>query len=182
MRRNAFVLLTVIMLFSEDLLGQIQPMPQLPLDPGSRTRHVSVFMTMGALEFLSAGFLVQLSDQYAMGLVTSAFILNGPGYFGPDAALSLGVRWAYYFSRDGKDKFLWANAVIVDCHYLLPQRDRTVTWRNPGGVGLEAVVGRDGVVGPGLGIIWGVGIAASLHHDVAPLLFPAIRLGLHLDI
>jgi hypothetical protein len=138
---------------------------------------------MGALEFLSVGFLVQTSDQYSLGLVSSAFILNGRGFMFPNSALGVGVRWSYYFSPDGKDKFLWANAIVVDVQYLLPNRNsRLITMRNPGGVGFEAVVGRDGVPGAGLGIIWGVGLAGSFHSEVPPLLTPAIRLGLHLDI
>ncbi len=162
--------------------AQTGPMPKLPPDPATRTRYVSVFATMGALELMSAGFLVQVSEKQALGLVASDFILSGPAFILPPGAWGIGPRWAYYFSRDGKNKFLWANAITVDCQYLLPVRERKISWGNVGGVGLEAVVGRDGIVGPGLGIIWGAGISMSFHKDTPPLITPAIRLGFHLDV
>lgn len=182
LKRIILSLFLALAFSSQTAHAQLENLPKLPPDPATRPRYVSVALTMGSLEIMSAAVLVQLSEKYSLGLVASAVALYGGR--GPffNATWGAGVRWSYYFSRDGKGKFLWANVIAVDCQYLLPERDRHIMWRNPGGVGLEAVVGRDGYVGPGLGITWGAGVSMSLHHDVPPLFFPALRLGLHVDV
>jgi hypothetical protein len=143
---------------------------------------MSIFMSVGALELVGDGFLIQLSDESSLGLASSWFVVNSGG-FNATATLGVGARYSYYFSRDGKNKFLWANAIVVDAQYLLPTANgQTLSIENPGGIGIEAVVGRDGIVNPGVGIIWGFGLAASFHSEGPPLVFPAIRLGLHVDV
>jgi len=155
---------------------------QSPDDQPEPSRDISVFMSAGVLEFVSAGFLIRLSDQYSLGLVTSQVVLRGRWFIFPHAAPGFGVRGAYYFSRDGRNKFLWANAITADLQYLLPTRNgRLISMHNPGGIGLEAVVGRDGLVGEGIGILWGAGVAASFYSENPPLLSIAFRLGIHLD-
>jgi hypothetical protein len=114
--------------------------------------------------------------------VTSQFVLRGRWFIFPHTAPGFGVRGAYYFSRDGRNTFLWANAITADLQYLLPTRNgRLISMDNPGGIGLEAVVGRDGLVGQGIGVLWGAGVAASFYSERPPLLSIAFRLGIHLD-
>jgi hypothetical protein len=156
---------------------------QLVSSQARASRSVSAFASVGYMEFVSGGILIQVADQYSLGLVASGFVVSERGFIFPDAALGVGVRGAYYFSRDGKNKFLWANAVLADVQYLVPRRKGgMVSTANPGGVGIEVMVGRDGIVGSGIGILWGVGIAGSFYSETPPLIMPAIRLGFHLDV
>ena len=158
-------------------------MSQTPNDQPKSSRDVSVFMSVGYLELIGAGFLVQMSDQYSLGLLASGFAVSERGFIFPHAALGLGFRGSYYFSRDGKSKFLWANAITADVQYLLPRREGgLLSMNNPGGVGIEAVIGRDALVGPGIGILWGVGIAGAFYSEAPPLVMPAFRFGFHIDI
>jgi hypothetical protein len=146
-------------------------------------RSVSTFASVGYMELGSVGILVQVADQFSLGLVASSFAVNAPGFILPDAARGFGLRGAYYFSQDGKNKFLWANAIIADVQYLLPRRNGgKLSTINPGGVGIEVMVGRDGIVGSGIGILWGFGIAGSFYSETPPLIMPAIRLGFHVDV
>jgi hypothetical protein len=147
------------------------------------TRRVSLFMSIGALEIANLGVNIQLSEQYSVGMVASKFILGGPGYLARNATTGVGLRGSYYFARNGEEKFLWANVIAVDLQYLfLYKQDEKLSLRNPGGIGFEGIVGRDGIIGPGVGVLWGVGVAASFHSEEPPLVFPAFRVGLHVDI
>ena len=174
MRRNCVLVFAIVVVLTP-------ASSQLPVTDQPPIRDISFFTSLGVLQLASVGFLVQLSDQSSLGIVTSAVILKGHGL--PNGTLGLGARWSHYFSRDGKNKFLWANAIVMDAQYLFPTRNApTLSMKSPGGVGIEAVVGRDGIVGPGLGILWGFGLAATFHSQERPLITPALRLGLHVDI
>ena len=146
-------------------------------------RSISLFASMGALEIVSLGVNIQFSDRYSMGLVASRIALGGHSEMFWNNAPGVGIRGSYYFSRSGEDSFLWANVMTADVQYLFLQRDAyKLGLRDPGGIGFEAVVGRDGIIGSGIGILWGVGVGASFHSEEPPLVFPAFRLGLHIDI
>jgi hypothetical protein len=158
---------------------------QTPKDRLIPSRDVSIVMSMGYLEFMTLGFLIQMSDQYALGIVASSFVVSErPGFIVPDNAPGVGIRGTYYLSRDGKNTFGGANAISVDAQYLLPPRRDVANWRpnNLGGAGFEIIIGRDGIVDSGIGILWGVGIAGAFYTGDPPLIMPAIRLGLHIDI
>jgi hypothetical protein len=129
------------------------------------------------MEFVSWGIQYQLTDQHSLGLVASGFVVSERGYIAPDVVLSVGVRGAYYFSRDGKKMFLWANAITADAQYLMPRRKS-----DPGGIGIEVLVGRDDIVSSGIGFLWGIGIAGSFYSETPTLIMPAVRLGLHFDL
>ncbi len=151
--------------------------------PGPEARHLSVFGSFGFLELASAGILYQFSDQYAFGAIVTRSALGGRSYFGPNNTAGIGIRGSYYFDRTGSTNFLWSNVISVDCQYLFVIREgKTVTFHNPGGLGVEAIVGRDGFIGPGIGILWGAGLSATFHSEYPPLFFPAFRLGVHFDI
>lgn len=154
---------------------------QIPPRPNTRT--VSVFGSIGALEFISLGVNIQASDRWSFGLVGSAFMVGGKGFIFPAAARGIGIRGSYHFSPDGKNNFLWANIISADVQYLLRER-REVKFglRNPGGIGIEAVVGRDCAVGRGIGILWAAGLAISIHSEFPPLVTPAVRVGFHVDM
>lgn len=146
------------------------------------TRHISLFGSFGFLEFYSVGVSVQIAEGWSVGVVGAGFILGGGGIL-PAFARGYGIRGSYQFSRDGQDNFLWANVLSADVLYLFRERrEEKFGLRNPGGIGIELIVGRDCAVGPGIGILWGAGIAAGVHSEVPPLLFPAFRLGLHIDV
>jgi hypothetical protein len=145
-------------------------------------RDVSVAVDVGCMQLLGAAISLQFSDRWALGLVGSWFVLGGSGGFLPEGAVGVGVRGSYYFSRDGRDTFLWSNVIAADVQYLLPKRDGPgLSASNPGGIGVEVIVGRDGIIGPGIGITWGVGVAASFHGEAPPLILPAGKIGFHID-
>jgi hypothetical protein len=177
-RRWLLVACLVALLWPQVLHSQIDLTPlNKELSAGSQPRTVSLAVTMGVLELVSAGVLVQFSDRYSLGLVASAVLLgHSNGTWG------VGVRWSYYFSRPGENDFLFLNALMVDCQYLKPANGELISWRNPGGVGLEAVAGQDGQIGAGLGIIWGLGLSMAFDQGAPPLITPAIRLGFHIDV
>jgi len=165
------------------LLGQESVLAGEPTTPGQDLRSVFIFANVGSLEIMNLGIGLQLSEQYSLALASSAFALGGKVYILPETALGIGVRGSYYFSPDGRTKFLWANVISCDLMYLLPhQADQKISFHSPGGVGIEAIIGRDGIVGSGIGISWGVGMAMSIHSEKPPLFFPAIKLGLHIDV
>ena len=156
----------------------VLPNPTRATPPDSAaTRHVSAFGSFGLLEVVGVGLSVQLADQYSLGLITTGVALGRGG-----SAIGVGFRGSYYFSRNGEDAFLWANVIMVDCQYLFPSRETIVSIRDPGGIGIEGLVGMDHVVNPGLGILWAFGVAMNFHSETPPLLLPAFRLGLHIDV
>jgi hypothetical protein len=129
------------------------------------------------------GVNLQCTDQYALGIIGTRSALGGSSYFGPNNTAGLGIRGSYYFDRTGFATVLSSNVITVDCQYLFVIREgKTATFHNPGGLGVEAIVGRDGFIGPGIGILWGVGISATFHSEYPPLFFPAFRLGVHFDL
>ncbi len=177
MNKGIFAVLAILALRSPSI-GQ-------PLaDQGDRSRFVSVFASVGYLEFMTLGLSAQISDRFSLGLVSSAFVLSERrGFLVPDNATGFGLRATYYLTRDGENFLLWANAIVVDVQYLTDRRTGLqVDVKNPRGIGIETVFGRDGIVGPGIGILWGVGIAGSFYTGTPPLIMPAVRFGVHVDI
>ena len=175
--RYASCLSILLVLFCSSTAAQTSP------QTADRIRSVSLQYGMAAPELIDAGFLIQLSDQYSIGLMAAVYLpklLNMGESSLPYGVLSTGLRGTYYFSPEGKNNFLWANAIIVDAQYLLPT---DLFGKNyPGGLGLQALVGRDGIVLWGLGINWGVGLAAGLHSNGLVRVTPAVNVGLHFDI
>jgi hypothetical protein len=71
----------------------------------------------------------------------------------------------------------------VDVLYITPKYwgERYLV-ANPGGLGVEALVGRDAPLGWGVGILWGIGASGYFISGGRPDFTPSFRLGLHLDI
>ena len=114
MNRTIAILLAIPMVWSIAISQQSN-------DLWVPSRDVSVFMSLGYLEYMSLGISLQASDQYSIGLVSSFFVVSEkPAFIVPDGTLGVGVRSSYYFSRNGK--FLGVNAIIADVQYLIQQR------------------------------------------------------------
>lgn len=171
--------LTIVLLFA--LLPGVAAQTREAVPPGMRT--VSLFASVGMPDVASGGMCYQVDERYAVGIAVSGFVLKGGRGVFLRSATGVGLRAAYYLTPDGRDGFLWGNAIITDVHYLFPAgKGEAPSWDNPGGLGLELMFGRDAILGSGLGVLWGVGLAACFHSEAPPLLFPALRLGLHVDI
>lgn len=149
----------------------------------SANRSTSIFLSIGSLQVLCIGTSFQLNEKYSVGVVSSFYGLAG-SYITPRVTLGLGCRGAYYFSLDGKDKFLCANNISIDLEYLFPinpsKREKAI--EKIGGIGAEIIVGRDSIVGKGFGFNWGCGLSMSAHGEAKLLLAPALKLGFHVDL
>ena len=96
---------------------------------------------------------------------------------------ALGMRGSYFFNADGREMFLGVNNATCDLMYLTPYDIPADGNRfKPSGVGIEMTVGHDCVLDSGVGIYWGAGFSLSIHRDAPPMLFPALKCGLHLDL
>ena len=155
-----------------------KPLEETPM------RTVSLFGSSGALEALCIGFAFQSSESHSIGLIAGAFIIGGRAFMFPNGAKGLGIRNSFYFSPNGKDKFLLANALSSDIMYLFPfeHPGDNISTKNPGGVGVDMMIGHDGIEGKGIRVNWGAGIAGSFHHDVPALITPALKLGMQINL
>gem|GEM_PF-5084129 len=150
----------------------------------SPVRSISLFGSAGALEALCLGISLQTNESQSIGLIAGGFIIGGRAFIFPNSAGGLGIRNSYYFSPNGKDKFLLANALSSDIMYLFPfiHRGDNISTKNPGGVGVDIMIGHDGIEGKGIRVTWGAGVAGSFHHDVPSLVTPALKLGLQINL
>ena len=147
-------------------------------------RTVSLFGSSGALELFCIGITFQSSESYSVGLIAGGFIIGGKAFILPNGARGLGFRNSYYFNPTGEGKFLLANALSSDIMYLFPfvHPDDNISTKNPGGVGVDIMIGHDGIEGKGIRINWGAGVAGSFHHDVPALITPALKLGMQINL
>jgi hypothetical protein len=147
-------------------------------------RTVSVFGSFGALEALCIGITFQSSESYSVGLIAGAFIIGGRAFMFPNSAGGFGVRNSYYFNTTGKGKFLFANVLSSDIMYLFPfeHPGDKISNNNPGGIGVDIMIGHDGIEGKGIRVNWGAGVAGSFHHDVPALITPALKLGMQINL
>lgn len=164
MKKLIFTIIVVVF-FS---LSQIKAQSDIELKPINRS--TSIFLSIGSLQILCVGTSYQINEKYSVGLVSSLYGLAG-SYYAPNATFGLGFRGTYYFSPDGKGKFLRANNISADIEYLFPV-----------GLGVECIVGRDCIIGKGLGFNWGFGLSMSTNNDADVLVAPAFKLGFHIDL
>ncbi len=146
-------------------------------------RTATVYCGFGPSEVLHAGVSVQLNPQISVGPTAGWFLINSHRQGTLDVVWALGIRGSYFLNPDGRGMFLGVNNATCDLMYLTPYDIPTDGNRfRPSGIGIEMTVGHDCALDSGVGIYWGAGFSASFHHDVSPMLFPALKVGLHIDL
>lgn len=174
MKKHLNFILFIVTLFN--IYGQDK-------NPEKEIRSVSIFSSMGALQFIALGGSYQINEKYSIGLISSIYIL-GHTNTSEDATYGIGFRGSYYFSTNGYGKILWANNLNCDVEYLLSKKPymRKKHIEKLGGIGIELTVGSDRILNKGFGINWACGISMSVHGEAKFIIAPALRLGWHIDL
>lgn len=167
------ILIPTILLLIYPLMAQVS---QKSAGSGPDIRTVSVYTGIGFLEYLVLGAQYQINDKFSFGVKADAIFLGG-GSGLPNAGIGGGIKASYFFDRDWYDNFLGFNTVNLEASYLGIR-----SGPNEFGTGLELTVGHDSIEGCGLGLLWALGAAYSVSTDHPALLFPALKLGIHLDL
>jgi hypothetical protein len=147
----------------------------------SQTRSVAVYLVpLGFLEGVALGIQYQLDDQFAVGIKLCSAFLGGKGFILPPSGVGGGVKVSYYFHETGHRRFLNANVVNFEASYLKPLIDKNQR-RTYHASEIELTIGHDGIQGVGFGFLWAFGVAFSSATSLPPLVFPALKLGVHYD-
>jgi len=150
-------------------------------EPGIRSG--SLFIGVGPSEEIHAGISFQWSQNVAIGLIAGGFLIHSHSETTLEMLPALGLRGSWYYSPEGKGAILGWNNITCDIMYLPPYDIPPDGNRfRPMGVGIETTIGRDCITFSGVGVYWGAGLSMSFHRDVQPLFFPALKLGVHLDL
>lgn len=140
-------------------------------------RSSSIYFGLGALELINLGVNFQQNEKHSIGLVSNLFVLGGKE--APIVTIGIGIKGVYFFSPNGKENFLWSNMISIDLLYLLKTNRKESNKNKAGGLGIEALIGRDCIIGKGIGLNWGIGIGMGFHGEEGTVVFPAFKLGLH---
>ena len=86
------------------------------------------------------------------------------------------MKGSYCFSRTGEEMFLSVKVVNVEASYLATS--------GGGAISLEAAIGHDSIEGRGLGFLWLIGMSRGGFPGERnrALIFPALKIGFHVDL
>jgi hypothetical protein len=141
------------------------------------TRTVSVYAGLGFLELIALGVQYQINDEFALGVKTDVALVAGHDL--PQGGMGGGLKGSYFFSRAGEGTFLSINVLNIEASVLpsvdLERRDA---------ISLEATIGHDSIEGRGIGFLWLIGISRGGFPGEGdrPLIFPAVKIGFHVDL
>jgi hypothetical protein len=127
---------------------------------------------------IAFGVQYQINSEFALGFKVDAAILSGsgPGIGLPLAGSGGGIKGSYFLSRAGEGTFLSINVLNFEGSYIRSHGD--------GGTSLELTVGHDSIEGQGIGVLWLIGLARGESESVSyrSLIFPAVKIGFHVDL
>ena len=142
------------------------------------TRTVSIYTGIGFLELIAFGVQNQINPEFALGAKVDAAILSGsgPGIGLPLSRSGGGIKGSYFFSRAGEGTFLSINVLNFEGSYIRSHGDR--------GTSFELTVGHDSIEGRGIGVLWLIGLARGESESASypSLIFPAVKIGVHVDL
>ncbi|MFH0991280.1 MAG: hypothetical protein V1799_14835 [bacterium] len=138
------------------------------------TRTVSIYTGLGFFELLAFGVQYQINDEFAFGVKAGVALVAGHDL--PQGGAGGGFKGSYFFDRTGKGTLLSLNVLNIEESFLATGKG--------GATSLEVTIGHDSIEGRGIGFLWLVGISRggfSGEKD-RQLIFPVLKIGLHLDL
>ncbi|MDP2884775.1 MAG: hypothetical protein Q8P51_07130 [Ignavibacteria bacterium] len=138
------------------------------------TRTVSIYGGLGFLELIALGVQYQINDEFALGVKADIALVAGHDL--PQGGFGGGFKGSYFFDRSGKGTFLSMNVLNIEASYLATS--------GGGATSMEATVGHDSIEGRGIGFLWLIGISRGGFPGERnrALVFPALKIGFHLDL
>jgi len=94
----------------------------------------------------------------------------------PQGGSGGGFKGSYFFNRNGERAFMSISVLNIEASYLATS--------GGGAISLEATIGHDSTVGRGIGFLWLIGISRGgfPREGDRALIFPAVKIGFHVDL
>ena len=174
--KNLVMLLLFVILTANHIFAQEGPDPKPDDDEIERNTNnmMSVFAEIGAIEYMSIGFGVNISEHIRISIKKSGFIIGGSSEFLTDG---YGLKLSLLYDKGIFSK----NFLSMDCVSLEAAFGR-ITSRKTTPVLLSLNIGSARVKSKGCNFVWSLGVGASYKGYDKILLAPVCKLGVLINI